>query len=166
MSKRTRKDSGEERVTAKSKSMMNLVLRCSETPDVLASTVSENPVRTRCESQLPLSSWTDWPASKNKAVKDAYSSSCSEWSTDKNWSSQEWKSDELMEVRRRRLAQEEWSSAKDAGRILKRCKTRQQQTFFKMVNVHVFDITSMCIHGKELLEILHSIKNTRMDLKM
>ena len=30
---------------------------------------------------------------------DAYSSSCSEWNADKNWSSQEWKSDELMEVR-------------------------------------------------------------------
>ena len=39
MSKRTQKDSGEERVTAKSKPMMNLVSRCSgKTPDVLAST--------------------------------------------------------------------------------------------------------------------------------
>ena len=42
MSKRTQEDSGEERVTAKSKSMMNLVPRCSEkTPDVLASTASD-----------------------------------------------------------------------------------------------------------------------------
>ena len=40
-SKSTKKNSGEERVTAKSKSMMNLVSRCSEkTPDVLASTAS------------------------------------------------------------------------------------------------------------------------------
>ena len=30
---------------------------------------------------------------------DAYSSSYSEWNADKSWSSQEWKSDELMEVR-------------------------------------------------------------------
>ena len=30
---------------------------------------------------------------------DAYSSNYSEWDADKNWSSQEWKSDELMEVR-------------------------------------------------------------------
>ena len=38
MSKRTQKDSGEERVTAKSKPMMNLVSRCSvRTPNVLAS---------------------------------------------------------------------------------------------------------------------------------
>ena len=30
---------------------------------------------------------------------DADSSNHSEWNADKNWSSQEWKSDELMEVR-------------------------------------------------------------------
>ena len=60
MSKRTQKDSGEERVTAKSKPMMNLVSRCSErTPDVLPSTASESPVKTRYESQLPLSSWNE-----------------------------------------------------------------------------------------------------------
>ena len=60
MSKRTQKDSGEKRVTAKSKPMMNLVSRCSErNPDVLASTASESPVKTRYESQLPLSSWTE-----------------------------------------------------------------------------------------------------------
>ena len=42
MSKRTQEDAGEERATAKSKPMMNLVSRCSErTPDVLPSTASE-----------------------------------------------------------------------------------------------------------------------------
>ena len=45
MSKRTQEESGEERVTAKSKPMMNLVSRCSErTPNVLPSTASESPV--------------------------------------------------------------------------------------------------------------------------
>ena len=44
MSKRTQEDVGEERVTAKSKPMMNLVSRCSvRDPDVLASTASESP---------------------------------------------------------------------------------------------------------------------------
>ena len=44
MSKRKQKDSGEERVTAKSKPMMSLVSRCSErNPDVLAFTPSESP---------------------------------------------------------------------------------------------------------------------------
>ena len=60
MSKGTQKDSGEERVTAKSKPMMNLVSRCSErTPDVLLSTASESPGKTRHESHLPLSSWNE-----------------------------------------------------------------------------------------------------------
>ena len=46
----------EDRVTAKSKPMMNLVSRCSErTPDVLASIASESPGKTRHESQFPLS---------------------------------------------------------------------------------------------------------------
>ena len=53
MSKRTEKDSDEERVTAKSKPMMNLVSRCSErTPDVLASAASEDPVKTKNESHF------------------------------------------------------------------------------------------------------------------
>ena len=108
MSKRTQKDSGEERVTAKSKPMMNLVSRCSErTPDVLASTASESPGKTRYESQLPLSSWTEQHLRTGRPVKDAYSSSYSEWNADKNWSSQEWKSDELMEVRTGRLVNEQ-----------------------------------------------------------
>ena len=47
----------EERVAAKSKPMMNLVSRCSErTPDVLPSTASESPGKTRHESQFPLNS--------------------------------------------------------------------------------------------------------------
>ena len=60
MSKRTPEDAKKERVTAKSKPMMNLVSRYSErTPDVLASTASESPGKTRYESQLPLSSWNE-----------------------------------------------------------------------------------------------------------
>ena len=58
MSKRTQKDAGEERVTAKSRPMTNLVSRCrARDPIVLASTASENPVNTKSESQnVPLSS--------------------------------------------------------------------------------------------------------------
>ena len=100
MSKRTQEDAGEERVTAKSMPMMKLVSRCSErTLDVLPSTASESPVKTRHESQLPLSSRTEQHHRTGQPVKDAYSSSYSEWNVDKTWSSQEWKSDELMEDR-------------------------------------------------------------------
>ena len=94
MSKRTQKDSGEERVTAKSKQMMNLVSRCSErTPDVLASTASQSLGRNS------LSSWTEQHLRTVRPVVYAYLSRYSEWNVDKTWSSQEWKSDELMEDR-------------------------------------------------------------------
>ena len=60
LSKRTQKDSGEERVTAKSKPMKNLVSRCSErTLVVLASIASESPGKTRHESHFLLSPRTE-----------------------------------------------------------------------------------------------------------
>ena len=69
------------------------------TPDVLTSTASESPVKTRYESQMPLSSGTEQHQRTGRPVEDAYSSSFSEWNVDKTWSSQGWKSDELMEDR-------------------------------------------------------------------
>ena len=108
MSKRTQKDTSEERVTAKSKSMMNLVSRCNvRDPNVLSSTASESPRKTRYERQLPLSSWTEQHLRMVRHVEYAYSSSYSEWNVDKTWSSQEWKSDELMEVRTGRPVKEQ-----------------------------------------------------------
>ena len=75
MPKGTQKDSGEERVTAKSKPMMNLVSRCSErTLVVLASIASESPGKTRYESQIPLSSRTEQQPRTERPVLDAYSS--------------------------------------------------------------------------------------------
>ena len=173
--------------------MMNLVSRCSErTPDVLASTASESPGKTRHESQLPLSSWNEQHQRTGRLVKDAYSSSYSERNADEKFSSQEWKSDEVMEVRTGRLVNEQPPGLftqhtdrfivgdddmdsdtvtesdlslksrsflhrvndrvrKNLERILKRCNTRQQQTFFNKVNVYVFDIASICFHGKAIL---------------
>ena len=55
--------------------------------------------KTRHESKQPLSSCNEQPQRTGRPVLDAYSSSYSEWNDDKNWSSQEWKFDELMEVR-------------------------------------------------------------------
>ena len=60
MSKRTKQNQGEERVTAKSKPMIYLVSRCSERiPDVLPSSASESPGKTRQESQSPRSPQTE-----------------------------------------------------------------------------------------------------------
>ena len=103
MAKRTQKDEGEERVTAKSKPMMNLVSRCSErTPDVLPSSASESPGKTRHEIQVLLSPQTEICDRTGRPVVCAHSSSNSEWNVDKTWSSQEWKSVELMEDRTER----------------------------------------------------------------
>ena len=80
--------------------MMNLVSRYSaRDPNVLASTASESPGNTKLESQFPLSSRTEQHHRTRRPVEDAYSSSYSEWNVDKTLSSQEWKSDELMEDR-------------------------------------------------------------------
>ena len=65
------------------------------------------PGKPRYESQLPLSSWTEQHLRTGRLVKDAYSSSYSEWNADEKWSSQEWKSDEVMEVRTGRLVNEQ-----------------------------------------------------------
>ena len=58
--KRTQEDAGEEGVTAKSKPMMNLVSRYRvRDPNVLASTASESPGKTRYAGQILLSSWNE-----------------------------------------------------------------------------------------------------------
>ena len=80
--------------------MMNWVSRCSErTSDVLPSTASESPGKNRQESQSLLSPQTEQHYRTERPVVYAHSSSYSEWNVDKTWSSQEWKSDELMEDR-------------------------------------------------------------------
>ena len=98
MSKKTQEDAGEERVTAKSKPMMNLVSRCSvRDPGVLASTASESPAKTKSESQnVPLSSLDVQQTSTGRPVLGASSSNYSEWNIDDKRSSQEWKSREML----------------------------------------------------------------------
>ena len=66
---------------------------------MLASTASEGPLKTRHESQLPLTSRTEQHLSTGRLVFDACSSYYSERNVDNTCSSQEWKSDELMEDR-------------------------------------------------------------------
>ena len=138
------------------------------------------------ESQFLLSSRTEQHHRIRRPVENAYSSNYSEWNVDKTWSSQEWKSDELVEVgtgakhtdkfivendkngflHRSRircvvkiqiiLAQGEWSSATEAVPIFKRCNERQRQTLCDMENVYVFYISSICIRGEELLALTSS----------
>ena len=98
MPKRTQEDASEERVTAKSKPMTNLVSRCRvRDPTVLASTASENPGDTKSESQkVPLSSFN---VQQTRSVLLASSSNSSEWNNDDKWSSQVRKSGEMLAAR-------------------------------------------------------------------
>ena len=60
------------------------------------------PGKTRCESQIPLSSWNEQQPRTGRPVMGACSSDCSEWTIDEKWSSQEWKSGEMLEARTER----------------------------------------------------------------
>ena len=98
MSKKTQKDSGEERVTAKSKPMMNLVSRCSErTPDVLPSTAPESPGEPDTKVNFIRARELSSIKEQGNLLKTLTHQATQK--VDKTWSSQEWKSDELMEVR-------------------------------------------------------------------
>ena len=54
-----------------------------------------------------LSSWNEHLSRTGIFVKDACSSSYSEWNADETWSSQEWKSDDVLEARTRRFVNEQ-----------------------------------------------------------
>ena len=113
MSKRTQKESSEERVTAKSRPMMSLIARA---PSTTSSSASESPGKRSYESQSP------WSANAEKYdrtgqlvvgsdprtalghhhtqfVESSYSARYSGWDDDKAWSSQEWKTDDFMDDR-------------------------------------------------------------------
>ena len=90
MSERTQEDAGEEKVTAKSMPIMNLVSRYSvRDPTVLASIASENPENTNSESQnVPLSSVNLQQTGTERPVMLSSSSDSSQWNNDDKWSSQ------------------------------------------------------------------------------
>ena len=99
--KKRKKMQGEERVTAKSKPMMNLVSRRSvRDPDVLASTASECPVKTRHDSQkVPLSSLNEQQTRTRESCFRRLLIKLLLVNADKNWSSQEWKLGEMLGAR-------------------------------------------------------------------
>ena len=101
-SKRTQQDSGEERVTAKSRRMMSLIARA---PSTLSSSASESPGEKSYESQSPWSAKAEKydgtgqpvvgrdlshePVHHHKQfVESSYSARYSGWDNDKAWSSQ------------------------------------------------------------------------------
>ena len=69
---------------------------------MLASNASESPGKTRYERQKPLSSWNEQQPRTGRPVLGASSSDYSEWNIDEKWSSQEWKSGEMLGARTER----------------------------------------------------------------
>ena len=88
MAKRTQQESGEERVTAKSRPMMNLTARM---PAVVSSSTSSSPGKTWDEYQDPGKSVVvdDRSGQLDRLSPAGYSKS----DYDLSWSSQEWKSE-------------------------------------------------------------------------
>ena len=88
MAKRCQQDSGEERVTAKSKRMMNLIAR---TPSFVSSSTSLSPGKRHYGTQDP---WRSVVADDRSGQPDKLSSTdYSKLDCDRAWSSQEWKSE-------------------------------------------------------------------------
>ena len=95
MAKRSQQDSGEERVTAKSKPTMNLIAR---TPSFVSSSTSVSPGKRHYGNQDPWKSVAgeDRPGQPGKETDLLESFSSTDYSKsdyDRSWSSQEWKAE-------------------------------------------------------------------------
>ena len=108
MAKRVQQDSGEERVTAKSRPMMSLVAR---DPSTLSSSASESPGKKSYGSQSPWSAKAEKDDRTEQPVvdRDVYSARYSRWDDDKAWSSQEWKADKSIDDRTRQPVVASWA---------------------------------------------------------
>ena len=110
MAKRVQQDSGEERVTAKSRPMMNLIARA---PSNLSSSASESPGKKSYGNQNPWSAKAEKYDRTGQPVvssgprtepgyyheqftESSFSARYSKWDDSKAWSSQEWKADPPM----------------------------------------------------------------------
>ena len=123
MAKRSQQDSGGERVTAKSRPMMNLIAR---TPSHVSSSTSVSSEKRSYGSQDPWSSIakkeersgrpgkdTDLFAASDHPYHEQFlesfsSASYSKWDDDRAWSSQEWKTEIETYERSGRLDQNSW----------------------------------------------------------
>ena len=125
MAKRSQQDSGEERVTAKSRPMMSLIARA---PSNLSSSTSESPGKRSYGNQDPWSAKaerddrTGQPVvgSDPRTVPDycheqstesSFSARYSKWDDNKAWSSQEWKADKPIGDRTGQPVLTSWGKA-------------------------------------------------------
>ena len=95
MTKRFQQDSGEERVTAKSKLMMNLIAR---TPSFVSSSTSVSPEKRYYGNRDPWKSVVGEdrlgkPGKETDLLESFSSTDYSKMDYDRVWSSQEWKAE-------------------------------------------------------------------------
>ena len=110
MAKRSQQDSGEERVTAISRPMMNLTAR---TPSFVSSSTSVSPVKKHYGSQDPWKSIDGEdrlgkPGKETDLLENFSSTSYSKLDDDRAWSSQEWKAEATTYDRSGRLDKTSW----------------------------------------------------------
>ena len=108
MAKRAQQESGEGRVTAKSRPMMNLTAR---TPSFVSSSAASNPGRTSYGYQdpgksVPIDDRTGKPVKTSRSyyLQEDYG---------RSWSSQEWKSGAAEHDRSGKLEENSWDSLQD-----------------------------------------------------
>ena len=174
--------------------MMNLVSRYRlRDPNVLASTASESPGKTRSESQnVPLSSLNEQQTRTGRPVMGASSSNYSEWNIDDKWSCQEWISGEMLKARTGRPVDDKFviDDDMDSDTVTESNFSQRSRSFLNRVNDRLRKtldhsskdamqdidkrsmIWGMCMSstlgasvftGKNNSENLHSIKQTWKD---
>ena len=129
MSKRTQEESGEERVTAKSRPMMSLIAR---PPSTLSSSASESPGKKSYENQSRWSAKAEKEDRTGRPVVDchkqfierSYSGRHSRWDDDNAWSSQEWKADNSMDDRTGQPAVTSWAKTHESQSSFSHEKTK------------------------------------------
>ena len=147
MAKRVQQDSGEERVTAKSRPMMSLIARA---PSNLSSSTSESPVKRSYGNKNPWSVKAEKEDRTGQRVVDRYASHesvhhhkqfessfsahHSKWDDDKAWSSQEWKADRSMDDRTAQPVVTSWGKTHESQSSTSHEKTQHDGTGQSVVN--------------------------------
>ena len=149
MAKRLQHDSGEERVTAKSRPMMSLIARV---PSNVSSSTSVSPVKRSYGHQNPWSTIAekeersgrpDIGIDRKKASDQYYheqlmesfsSASHSKWDDDRAWSSQEWKTDTEMYERSGGPDETSWRATRETRPGFSHEETHHDGTAQSIVN--------------------------------
>ena len=150
MAKRFQQESGEGRVTAKSRPMMNLTAR---TLSFVSSSASSNPGKRSCESQDP---WNSIAKKEERSgrpdigtnlfeasdhhyheqfMESFSSTSYSKWDDDRAWSSQEWKTDLETYERSVRLDETSWRTTREVRPGFSHEETLHDGTAQSVMNV-------------------------------